>query len=84
MIYEGMRTWFTAEGSTDPGPWAKLASGASSGAIAQTITYPLFALPPFVWFVSQLICYPVTFSVEDSKSIPWLVWATITLPFLAP
>jgi len=44
MIYEGIRTWFTLDGQTDPGALAKLASGAASGAISQSITYPLDVL----------------------------------------
>jgi solute carrier family 25 phosphate transporter 23/24/25/41 len=41
MIYEGLRHYFTPEGQKDPGSIAKLVSGALSGALAQTCTYPL-------------------------------------------
>jgi solute carrier family 25 phosphate transporter 23/24/25/41 len=49
MIYEGFRTWFTLDGQTDPGALAKLASGAASGAISQSITYPLLASPRLIF-----------------------------------
>ncbi|KAK6504997.1 hypothetical protein TWF481_006930 [Arthrobotrys musiformis] len=38
--YEQIREWMTPEGEKNPGPLGKLASGALSGAIAQTFTYP--------------------------------------------
>jgi solute carrier family 25 (mitochondrial phosphate transporter), member 23/24/25/41 len=44
MIYEGLRHYFTPEGQKDPGSVAKLVSGALSGALAQTCTYPLYVL----------------------------------------
>jgi hypothetical protein len=84
MIYEGMRTWFTLDGQTDPGPLAKLASGASSGAIAQSITYPLLSSPHLKFYSTQLTYSIVTSSAEDFKSTPWLVWDSSTHPWLAP
>jgi solute carrier family 25 phosphate transporter 23/24/25/41 len=44
MVYEIARTKFTREGQKDPGAIGKLAAGAVSGAIAQTITYPFDVL----------------------------------------
>jgi len=41
MVYETMRGVFTESGQRDPSPFGKLAAGATSGAIAQTCTYPL-------------------------------------------
>ena len=41
MVYESVRQYFTPEGEKNPGPIGKLGSGAISGAVAQTITYPL-------------------------------------------
>jgi solute carrier family 25 phosphate transporter 23/24/25/41 len=41
MIYEGIRPYFIPDGGTNPGAIGKLASGAVSGAVAQTLTYPL-------------------------------------------
>lgn len=42
MVYEMVRPQFIPEGSDNPGNFGKLASGAISGAIAQTCTYPLY------------------------------------------
>jgi solute carrier family 25 phosphate transporter 23/24/25/41 len=47
MVYESVRPYFVPEGSTNPGNFGKLASGAISGAIAQTCTYPLYGPPKF-------------------------------------
>jgi len=44
MIYEGFRQYFTKEGETSPSSAAKLLSGALSGGLAQTCTYPLDVL----------------------------------------
>lgn len=41
MIYESVRTYFTPEGESSPGPFGKLGAGAISGGVAQTCTYPL-------------------------------------------
>lgn len=43
-VYEKMREIFTPEGRKDPTAFGKLASGAVSGAVAQTITYPFDVL----------------------------------------
>ena len=51
MIYESVRKWLTPEGDKAPSVVRRLAAGASSGAIAQTCTYPLYAfLLPFPWY----------------------------------
>jgi solute carrier family 25 phosphate transporter 23/24/25/41 len=44
MVYEIMRKQFTREGEKDPSAIGKLAAGASSGAVAQTCTYPFDVL----------------------------------------
>ncbi|KAF2134537.1 mitochondrial carrier [Dothidotthia symphoricarpi CBS 119687] len=44
MVYEIARTRFTREGQKDPSAVGKLAAGAVSGAVAQTITYPFDVL----------------------------------------
>lgn len=44
MVYEIARTQFTPEGQKDPSAIGKLAAGAVSGAVAQTITYPFDVL----------------------------------------
>ncbi|KAF1984451.1 mitochondrial carrier [Aulographum hederae CBS 113979] len=44
MVYDTMRKFFTHEGQANPDAWGKLAAGASSGAIAQTCTYPFDVL----------------------------------------
>lgn len=44
MVYEIARTQFTPEGQKDPNAVGKLAAGAVSGAVAQTITYPFDVL----------------------------------------
>jgi solute carrier family 25 phosphate transporter 23/24/25/41 len=44
MVYETMRTYFTPEGQKDPSAFGKLAAGATSGAVAQTCTYPFDVL----------------------------------------
>jgi solute carrier family 25 phosphate transporter 23/24/25/41 len=44
MVYEMARTQFTVEGQKDPSAVGKLAAGAVSGAVAQTITYPFDVL----------------------------------------
>ncbi|KAL5120774.1 hypothetical protein ACEQ8H_001255 [Pleosporales sp. CAS-2024a] len=44
MVYEIARTQFTPEGKKDPSAVGKLAAGAVSGAVAQTITYPFDVL----------------------------------------
>lgn len=44
MVYEIARTQFTPEGKSDPSAVGKLAAGAVSGAVAQTITYPFDVL----------------------------------------
>jgi solute carrier family 25 phosphate transporter 23/24/25/41 len=44
MVYEIARTQFTREGHKDPTAIGKLAAGAVSGAVAQTITYPFDVL----------------------------------------
>jgi solute carrier family 25 phosphate transporter 23/24/25/41 len=44
MVYEIARTQFTIEGQKEPGAIGKLAAGAVSGAVAQTITYPFDVL----------------------------------------
>jgi len=44
MVYEMARTQFTSEGQKDPSAVGKLAAGAVSGAVAQTITYPFDVL----------------------------------------
>ena len=44
MVYEIARTQFTREGQKDPSAIGKLAAGAVSGAVAQTITYPFDVL----------------------------------------
>jgi solute carrier family 25 phosphate transporter 23/24/25/41 len=41
MVYESVRAYFTPEGQQNPSSIGKLAAGAISGAVAQTITYPL-------------------------------------------
>ena len=41
MVYEMARTYVTPEGEKNPSTLGKLAAGAVSGAVAQTITYPL-------------------------------------------
>lgn len=41
MTYESVRQYFTPEGEQNPGVVGKLSAGAISGAVAQTITYPL-------------------------------------------
>lgn len=41
MVYESVRQYFTPEGAMNPGSIGKLGAGAISGAVAQTITYPL-------------------------------------------
>lgn len=44
MVYEIARTHFTRDGQKDPSAIGKLAAGAVSGAVAQTITYPFDVL----------------------------------------
>jgi solute carrier family 25 phosphate transporter 23/24/25/41 len=44
MVYEMARTQFTSEGQKDPSAIGKLGAGATSGAVAQTITYPFDVL----------------------------------------
>jgi len=44
MVYESVRTYFTAEGDKNPAWYRKLAAGAISGAVAQTCTYPFDVL----------------------------------------
>lgn len=41
MVYESVRQYFTPEGQQNPSAVSKLSAGAISGAVAQTITYPL-------------------------------------------
>jgi len=41
MVYNIMREQVTPEGETNPSALGKLGAGAVSGAIAQTVTYPL-------------------------------------------
>lgn len=41
MVYESVRQYFTPVGEQNPSPIGKLSAGAISGAVAQTITYPL-------------------------------------------
>lgn len=41
MVYESVRQYFTPEGQQNPSAIGKLSAGAISGAVAQTITYPL-------------------------------------------
>lgn len=43
-VYEYVREMFIPEGATDPNALGKLASGAISGAVAQTLTYPFDVL----------------------------------------
>lgn len=43
-VYESMRSFVTPEGKKDPSAAGKLLSGAVSGAVAQTITYPFDVL----------------------------------------
>ncbi|CAN6617193.1 mitochondrial carrier protein Leu5p [Trichomonascus vanleenenianus] len=43
-VYESMRRWVTPADAKEPGPLGKLFSGAASGAIAQTLTYPFDVL----------------------------------------
>ena len=45
MTYEAVRKWFTKEGEKSPSVVRRLAAGAISGAVAQTCTYPLYAIP---------------------------------------
>lgn len=44
MVYEIARQQFTPEGEKNPGALGKLAAGATSGAVAQTCTYPFDVL----------------------------------------
>lgn len=44
MVYESIRQYFTPSGEKNPVWYRKLAAGALSGAIAQTITYPFDVL----------------------------------------
>ncbi|KIW03146.1 uncharacterized protein PV09_05789 [Verruconis gallopava] len=44
MVYESIRPHFIPDGQANPGNFGKLASGAISGAIAQTCTYPFDVL----------------------------------------
>ncbi len=44
MTYEAARKYFTKDGEKNPSAVRKLAAGAISGAVAQTCTYPLYAL----------------------------------------
>lgn len=44
MVYESVRQYFTAPGEKNPVWYRKLAAGAISGAVAQTITYPFDVL----------------------------------------
>lgn len=46
MVYEIARTYVTPEGEKNPGTVGKLAAGAISGAIAQTMTYPAYVQVP--------------------------------------
>lgn len=46
MVYESVRQYFTPEGRDNPTSVGKLCAGAISGAVAQTITYPLYAPHP--------------------------------------
>jgi hypothetical protein len=65
MIYEGLRHYFTSEGQKSPGSIAKLVSGALSGALAQTCTYPLYVACSLV----------VLFSMElKSDSLPGMYY----------
>lgn len=43
-VYEHVRELFIQDGSKDPSALAKLAAGAISGAVAQTVTYPFDVL----------------------------------------
>jgi solute carrier family 25 phosphate transporter 23/24/25/41 len=43
-VYESMRKYVTPEGKKDPSAMGKLLSGAVSGAVAQTLTYPFDVL----------------------------------------
>uniref|UniRef100_A0A060SZU5 ARAD1C03410p n=1 Tax=Blastobotrys adeninivorans TaxID=409370 RepID=A0A060SZU5_BLAAD len=43
-VYESMREFVTPEGQENPGAFGKLFSGAVSGAVAQTLTYPFDVL----------------------------------------
>lgn len=43
-VYESMRKYMTPQGQKDPSATGKLLSGAVSGAVAQTITYPFDVL----------------------------------------
>lgn len=44
MVYEMARTYITPAGEKDPSTLGKLAAGATSGAVAQTCTYPFDVL----------------------------------------
>ena len=41
MVYESVRAQLTPAGEKNPSALGKLAAGAMSGAVAQTLTYPL-------------------------------------------
>lgn len=41
MTYESVRKYLTPEGEKNPSSFRKLLAGATSGAVAQTCTYPL-------------------------------------------
>ena len=43
-VYEHMRKLVTPEGRSNPTGWGKLLAGAISGAVAQSITYPMDVL----------------------------------------
>ena len=45
MTYEAVRKYVTPEGDKDPSAPRKLLAGATSGAVAQTCTYPLYVDP---------------------------------------
>lgn len=46
MVYESVRQYFTPDGLENPTNIGKLGAGAISGAVAQSITYPLFVTDP--------------------------------------
>lgn len=69
MVYEMARTFITPAGEKDPSTLGKLAAGATSGAVAQTCTYPLYA-PASCWLrrCTILTKFAVMSFGEDSKS----------------
>ena len=90
MTYESVRKYFTPEGEKNPSAVRKLAAGAVSGAVAQTCTYPLYAVAHVSRPSQMLISCTVTSSAEDSRSTPCPDWDTginqygMPLPSLSP